>query len=105
MTFHTDNRPASSGGQTAQLWLRPGVCGWQHPVGSIPSLVCSLLFESLEEGRQMDTYPPTLNMPTPDGTRPWAAHTYPRDGEWHVEVLAPLQTEAPGPWPSQGHAV
>lgn len=31
--------------------------------------------------------------------------SYPGDGEGHVEVLAPLQAEAPWGWPGEGHAV
>lgn len=31
--------------------------------------------------------------------------TYPGDSEGHIEVLASLQTEAPGPRPSQSHTV
>lgn len=107
--FHTLNRLANPGGQ--QLWQRPGAWGRQDQVRSSPSpqtrKVCSA-FQEPQGGQtdgRMDAHTLLLACPAPTGGRLRAMHTHPGDGERHVEVLAPLQAEAPGPRPRQGHAV
>ena len=89
--------------QTKGLWpaisswsqSQPQVCGWD--------MLCS----PRASGRTAEgcAHPPQ-SVPRPCGCQAvWAVHTHPGDSERHVEVLAPLETEAPGPRPGQGHAV
>lgn len=92
--------------ETRGLWLAASSWSQSQPPDWGRGMLCfSKSLGQDSAGMEGCTHPP-VGASCPWGHQAvWAAHTHPGDSERHVEVLASLETEAPGPGPGQGHAV